>query len=75
MIERLMWLVTVASIVATVANIHKRQWCFVIWLATNILWALYDVHKTAYPQAALQIVYAGLSAWGIWKWRARRADA
>ena len=69
MIDGLMWLVTVASIAGTVANIHQKRWCFAVWMVTNLLWVAYDVWKLAYPQAALQLVYAGLSAWGLLKWR------
>ena len=69
MIEHLFWLVTVASLVGTVANIKHRRWCFYIWALTNAAWTVYDVHKTAYPQAALQAVYFGLAIWGIFAWR------
>jgi len=69
MIEMLMWLVTLASIVGTVANIYQRRWCFAVWLATNSLWVAYDIYKDAYPQATLMGVYAFLAAWGYWKWK------
>ena len=71
MIDRLMWLVTIASLIGTVANIHKRRWCFGVWAFTNAAWAIYDVHKGAHAQAALQAVYFGLSVYGLRKWRDR----
>jgi hypothetical protein len=55
----LMWLVTAASIVGTVANVYRRRWCFAVWLVTNVLWCVYDVAIGAYPQAALM---AGFSS-------------
>ena len=69
MIEPVMWGVTVASLVGTVANIYQRRWCFGVWAMTNLAWTAYDIHKTAYPQAALQAVYFGLAIWGLCKWR------
>ena len=64
-----MWAVTAASLVGTVANIYHRRWCFGVWLATNIAWTAYDLHLRAWPQAALTAIYAGLSVWGLAKWK------
>ena len=69
MIECLMWIVTLASLVGTVANIYKARWCFCVWAFTNAAWTAYDIHKTAYPQATLQTVYFGLAIWGLWAWK------
>lgn len=68
-IECGMWVVTGASLIGTIANVKHKRWCFYVWAVTNALWAAYDVHKTAYPQAALQSVYFGLAIWGIFEWR------
>ena len=67
------WLITVASIVGVVANIFKRQWCFAVWLCTNFAWMLIDWHKGLYSQAALFAVYFVLAAYGLFKWRAKKA--
>jgi nicotinamide riboside transporter PnuC len=67
-----MWLVSAASLAATIANIYKARWCFFVWLVCNILWVLYDVDKNAIPQAALMAIYAGLAVLGIFKWRKTR---
>ena len=63
-----MWLVTVAAIVGTIANVKRLRWCFAVWIFTNGSFALYDVYKTAYPQAALQAIYLCLSVWGLYTW-------
>ena len=68
MLDLLMWLVTLASLTATIANIYHRRWCFAVWLPTNLAWASYDLWKAAYAQAALMAIYAALSVWGLWKW-------
>lgn len=70
MIGSLMWGVTIASIIGTVANIYKLPWCFVVWLVTNSLWTAYDLYIGATAQAALGAVYVGLAAWGIHQWKA-----
>ncbi len=69
MIGQLMWIVTAAAIVGVVANIHKKQWCFAIWMATNAAWALYDFSISAYAQGTLFVVYFGLSVYGFIHWR------
>ena len=70
--ELIMWGVAGLSVIATVANIHRRRWCFAVWAVTNAAWTVYDVAKTAYPQAALQAVYFGLAIWGLWAWRVNK---
>lgn len=66
-----MWLVTVASIIGTVANIYQRRWCFGVWMGTNLAWAAFDAWIGAYAQATLQAVYAGLAVWGLVQWAAK----
>lgn len=66
------WSLTVASIIGTVANIYKKQWCFFIWLATNTSWMIFDFYKGIYAQAFLFSVYTGLAVWGIIQWRAEK---
>jgi len=63
------WPVAAASLIATVANIHKKRWCFAIWLVTNTTWCVYDLCIGAYAQSCLFAVYAGLAVWGLVKWR------
>ncbi len=69
MIDSLMWGVTVASLIGTVANIKKKRWCFGVWLGTNLAWMSYDFYIGSYAQAALFAVYAGLAVYGLYEWR------
>jgi nicotinamide riboside transporter PnuC len=62
-------LITIASIIGTVANIYKKRWCFVIWLFTNGFWCIYDLTIGAYSQAILFAIYFGLAIHGLIKWR------
>lgn len=64
----LMWGVTVASLVGTVANIYKRRWCFAVWFFTNCLWTVYDLSIQAWAQAALMAVYTALAVHGWFHW-------
>jgi nicotinamide riboside transporter PnuC len=68
MIHYLTWGVAVLSLAATIANIHKRRWCFAVWFATNATWAIVDAKSGIHAQAALQAIYAGLSVWGWLTW-------
>jgi hypothetical protein len=65
----LMWVVTAASLVGTVANIYQRRWCFWVWLVTNALWAVYDCWLGAWAQAALMATYTVLAVWGLARWK------
>ena len=68
-LEPLMWSVTIASIIGTIANIYKKRWGFGVWLITNLCWTAYDIHLGVWSQALLFVVYSCLAAWGLWKWK------
>lgn len=63
------WLITIASITGTVANIYKKRWCFIIWLFTNSLWMIVDFYQGLYAQSFLFAVYVALAIWGLIQWR------
>jgi nicotinamide riboside transporter PnuC len=67
-IEVIMWVVCVASLIGTVANIYQMKWCFLVWFFCNVAWCAYDIHKIAYPQASLMGIYALLAIWGYLHW-------
>lgn len=69
MITYITWLVTVASLVGVILNIHKIRVCFIIWAATNVWWCIYDFSIGAHAQSFLMLVYFVLAIWGIIKWR------
>lgn len=62
-------LVTIVSLIGTIANIYKKRWCFIIWLFTNATWCIYDFYKGLYSQSLLFLVYTGLSIWGLKQWK------
>jgi hypothetical protein len=61
-------IVTIVSIIGTVANIFKKRWCFIIWIFTNGFWMCYDWYKGLYSQALLFAVYLGLAVYGLIRW-------
>lgn len=65
------WLLTAASLVGVVLNIQHKRSCFFIWLVTNVSWACVSVSAGLYQRAFLDAVYAGLSVWGLLRWRVK----
>lgn len=68
-IELLMYIVSILSILGSWIVIKKNRYGFIIWMITNASWIVYDVYKTAYPQAVLMIVYFVMSLWGFITWK------
>ncbi len=64
----LLWITAAASLLAVWINIQRHVACFWIWAITNATWAWADATHGLMPQAALQLVYLGLSVYGIAKW-------
>lgn len=69
-----LWTVTVASIIGTIANVQQKRWCFKVWLCSNAYLVAYNAYVGCYPQAVLFTVYAGLSIWGILAWKSSQKD-
>jgi nicotinamide riboside transporter PnuC len=71
MLADLMWVVTAASVIGVVLNNLKRRECFVIWIATNTVWMVYDWRIGARAQAAMFALYLALSICGLvmWSWK------
>ena len=62
------WLLTVASIVGTQANIYRRRWGFAVWFVANLAWAAYNLWLGAWAQAALWVVYSAFAVQGWVTW-------
>lgn len=63
------FILTLVSLYGVILNIRKERGCFYVWTATNASWAAVDLYKGIYAQAALFLIYFGLSIWGIYQWR------
>ncbi len=62
------WLVACASLVATVMNIRRVRWCFLIWSVTNAAWACYDFAHGLPAQGVLMCIYSALAIYGFVAW-------
>ena len=67
-------IITIASIIATIANVYQKKWCFVVWLFTNAFWTVYDFMIGAYAQSVLFAVYTVLAIMGIYQWTKKTRD-
>jgi nicotinamide mononucleotide transporter len=72
-VTALYWCTSLAALVGVWLNIRKHVACFWIWTATNGIWACVDFMYGIRAQAALQLIYLGLSLYGIRKWSKRAA--
>ena len=59
---------TCALPICTILNIKRLKCCFIVWLATNFIWCIYDYYIGNFPQAVLFAVYVVLAIWGIYEW-------
>lgn len=63
------YIITLMSIVGTVANAFQKRWCFYVWILTNLFWIIYDVWIGAYGQAALYVANCITCVIGLRKWK------
>jgi len=63
------WVLSILSIIATVANIYKKRWCFYIWALTNLSWVLVGIKTKVYAQSLMFFMYFLLAIWGIICWK------
>lgn len=62
------YIVTLASIIGTVANSFQKRWCFYIWLCTNAFWCIYNIINKQYAQALLYLFNFIMAIIGLVKW-------
>jgi len=62
------YIVTLASIIGTVANSFQKRWCFCIWLCTNAFWCIYNIINKQYAQALLYLFNFIMAIIGLVKW-------
>ncbi len=65
------WTLTVISIVGAVLNIKKKRSSFAVYTVANIGWIAVNIYHGIYAQAALFLVFTGLSTWGWIEWGRR----
>lgn len=63
------YIVTVASIIGTVANSFQKRWCFLVWTFTNTFWCVFNIVNNSYAQAILYAFNLIMAIIGLWKWK------
>ena len=58
-------------LVGYILNIKKKRSCFAIYTMANIGWIAVNIYHGIYAQAALFLVFTGLSTWGWIEWGKR----
>jgi nicotinamide riboside transporter PnuC len=67
--EILQWFFVIVSIIGTVLNVYKNNYCFVLWAITNFFWVGINFYKHEYAQSFLFLIYFILAILGLWQWR------
>ena len=68
------WTLTVLSIIGAILNIKKRRSGFAVYTVANIGWIAVNIYYGIYAQAALFVVFTGLSTWGWIEWGHKNGD-
>lgn len=64
----LSYIITIITLIGTLANSFKKRWCFYIWIPTNLFWVIYNITIHEYQQSILYIVNTITSIIGLIKW-------
>lgn len=62
------WIATVIALIGTWLNCQKRKACFYFWMATNVIWAVWDVRNGVYARLILDLVQFILAVYGLHRW-------
>jgi len=68
------WTLTILSIIGAILNIKKRRSGFAVYTVANIGWIAVNIYYGIYAQAALFVVFTGLSTWGWIEWGHKNGD-
>ena len=63
------YIVTLASIVGTVANSFQKRWCFWLWMCTNTFWCIYNAAGGSFAQALLYAFNFSMAVVGLIRWK------
>lgn len=64
----LSYIITILTLIGTVANAFQKSWCFVIWICTNLFWTVYNILIKEYQQAVIYFVNFITSVIGLIQW-------
>lgn len=72
--EYIVYGVTFATIVGTVANSFGKRWCFGVWMCTNGFWCVYNALIEQYAQGLLYGFNFAMAIVGLVQWNRRRHE-
>lgn len=68
------YVVSIITIVGTVANAFQKRWCFWIWLITNAFWIGWNIAVGEYAQSIIYIVNLTTCIIGLFKWKRNKNE-
>lgn len=63
------WVLAVICLGGNVLNVKKIRYCFLIWIACNVVWIVFDIINSNYARVVLDTVQIGFDLWGFLKWK------
>lgn len=66
------WFIAVISIIATILNVKRVRFCFILWAITSASWSVIDALAGIYSQSALEGLYVILMIWGYKSWKTEK---
>jgi len=61
-------IVTIVTICATIANVKKKSWSFILYIITDVVWFVVDYRAGLYGQSILFVGYIIIAFWGWYEW-------
>lgn len=66
--KQVAYIITVLSILGTIANSFQKRWCFILWGLTNTFWILYNIKYQSYALAIQYLFNLIMSIVGYVQW-------
>ena len=71
-LDLLGWCTACVSLTGAFLNARRKWYSFLVWMAANISWVIYDIYKGCYPQAALFTAYLSMNIYGLYCWKFKK---
>lgn len=68
------YVVSIITVVGTVANAFQKRWCFWIWLITNAFWIGWNIAIGEYAQSVIYVVNLTTCIIGLFKWKRNKNE-
>ena len=69
MLEIVLWAALVLSGIGIYLNARQRISCWYFWLVADLIWAVIELVKGRYPEAAAFLVFFISCFYGLHQWR------